>query len=84
MDWWVGLLVDILIKGDLFDRFYCYFIVVFFLWFFFKGYLGEELKDENDNKIGGLGELFFFFFCEDGKVYIRCYFEYVSFILCVN
>lgn len=66
------------------DRLHRHLTVVFSLRSFPKGHLGEELKDENDNKTGGPGELFFLPSCEDGKAYIRCYFEHASFISCVN
>ncbi|OXG14905.1 hypothetical protein C361_05613 [Cryptococcus neoformans Tu259-1] len=69
---------DISTKGDLLDRLHRHLTVVFSLRSFPKGHLGEELKDENDNKTGGPGELFFLPSCEDGKAYIRCYFEHAT------
>nr|KIR88089.1 hypothetical protein I308_01140 [Cryptococcus tetragattii IND107] len=71
---------DIPTKGDLLDRLHRHLTVVFSLRSFPKGHLGEELKDENDNKRGA-DELFFLPSCEDGKAYIRCYFEHASSIL---
>ncbi|KIR25813.1 hypothetical protein I309_05378 [Cryptococcus deuterogattii LA55] len=49
---------DISTKGDLLDRLHRHLTVVFSLRSFPKGHLGEELKDENDNKRGA-DELFF-------------------------
>lgn len=69
---------DISAKGDLLDRLHRHLTVVFSLRSFPKGHLGEELKDENDNKTRGAGELFFLPSCEDGKAYIRCYFEHAT------
>ncbi|KIR56794.1 hypothetical protein I315_00982 [Cryptococcus gattii Ru294] len=71
---------DISTKGDLLDRLHRHLTVVFSLRSFPKGHLGEELKDENDNNRGA-DELFFLPSCEDGKAYIRCYFEHASSIL---
>ncbi|KIR59383.1 hypothetical protein I314_04907 [Cryptococcus bacillisporus CA1873] len=71
---------DISTKGDLLDRLHRHLTVVFSLRSFPKGHLGEELKDENDNKRGA-DELFFLPSCEDGKAYIRCYFEHAGYIL---
>lgn len=65
------------------DRLHRHLTVVFSLRSFPKGHLGEELKDENDNKRGA-DELFFLPSCEDGKAYIRCYFEHASSILFAN
>lgn len=73
-----GTLADISAKGDLLDRLHRHLTVVFSLRSFPKGHLGEELKDENDNKTRGAGELFFLPSCEDGKAYIRCYFEHAT------
>ncbi|WVQ91202.1 hypothetical protein IAS59_004999 [Cryptococcus gattii] len=68
---------DISTKGDLLDRLHRHLTVVFSLRSFPKGHLGEELKDENDNNRGA-DELFFLPSCEDGKAYIRCYFEHAT------
>lgn len=78
-----GTLADISTKGDLLDRLHRHLTVVFSLRSFPKGHLGEELKDENDNKRGA-DELFFLPSCEDGKAYIRCYFEHAGYILSAN